>query len=277
MERDFFTLLGDRFAFNRFICVGLDTDYRMIPDWFKKGRTLESAITDYNIRIIEETSHGASAYKIHPAFYGEHREHGERALSNTLKHIRRYAPTVPVIIDGKYGDPSYRTNEKFAETTFERYHADAITINPLPGRDALMPFLRHKNKGIFVVCRTSNPGAGEFQDLLINGEPLYRRIAVHVARDWNEHGNCGLVVGATYPNELEEIRSAAHNIPLLAPGIGTQGGNVERAIAASKAKLGKIIILTESSSIIFASKEEDFAEAAKHKVYARNQEIARCL
>lgn len=277
MERNFFTLLGDRFAFNRFLCVGLDTDYRMIPNWFKKGRRLEDTIVNYNAHIVISTHPHVSAYKINPAFYLAHGEHGERAMHKTIKHIRRQAPKVPVILDGKYGDPSDRTNEQFADMAFEHYGVDAITIYPYPGKDALMPFLKYENKGIFVVCRTSNPGSEEFQDLLINGEPLYRRVAVHVTRDWNERGNCGLVVGATHPSKLEEIRIVARNIPLLTPGIGKQGGDMKKAIIASQAKLGKVIIPTESSTIIFASEEEDFGEASKNKVFDRNQEMASCL
>lgn len=278
MERNFFDLIKDRFAFNRFVCMGLDTDYRMIPAWFRQGRSLESAITDYNIRAINATHQLVSAYKINPAFYGvAHGEQGERAMSNTFRHIRRHAPGVPIILDGKYGDPSARTNKQSAKAAFERHRADAVTVNPYSGGNPLELFLRYKDKGIFVVCRTSNPGAGEFQDLLINGNPLYQRVAVHVARDWNHYGNCGLVVGATYPAAIAEIRAIANDIPILAPGIGTQGGTIESAIGASQAKLGKIIILSASQSIIFPSENENFDEEIKKRVFTRNQEIAHCL
>lgn len=277
MERNFFTLLGDRFAFNRFICVGLDTDYRMIPAWFRKGRTLESAITDYNIRTINATNHGVSAYKINPAFYLAHGEHGERAMHKTIKHIRRQASTVPMILDGKYGDPSDRTNKQFAEMAFEHYGVDAITIYWYPGKDALMPFLKYENKGIFVVCRTSNPGAGEFQDLLICGKPLYQHVAIHVVREWNILGNCGLVVGATHPQELSEIRAIDSNIPLLTPGIGRQGGDIKKTVIVSQARFGKVMIPSESETIIFPSEDENFDEEIKKRVFDRNQEMASCL
>jgi orotidine-5'-phosphate decarboxylase len=154
---------------------------------------------------------------------------------------------------------------------------DAVTVHPYLGSEALKPFLDRKDKGIFVLCRTSNQGASELQDLEVDGEPLYKKVAHLVAEKWNTNGNCGVVVGATYPKELEEVRAIVGDMPILIPGVGAQGGDVKKAVTAGKDSSGKGIIVTASRSIIFASDKADFADAARVKAQEIHDEIMSML
>jgi len=185
-------------------------------------------------------------------------------LANTIKFIHQVAPEVPVILDAKRADIG-NTNKGYVQAAFEELGVDAITVHPYLGKEALQPFLNRGDKGVFVLVRTSNPGAGEFQDLQVNGEPLYQIVARQVATEWNKNNNCGVVVGATYPEELLLIRQVVGDMPILIPGIGAQGGDVEKTVRAGKDSRGRGMIINSSRGIIFASAESDFPLAARRE------------
>jgi len=161
----------------------------------------------------------------------------------------------------------------YAKEAFERYKADAVTVNPYMGGDTLKPFLKHRDKGVIILCRTSNPGARDIQDLSSDGEKIYRIIAVKAAREWNHEGNVALVVGATYPDELREVRSIAGDMPLLVPGIGAQGGDVKKAVENGKDSRGSGMIINSSRGIIFAGEGKGFSDAARKAAIALRDEI----
>ena len=234
------------------------------------------SILSFNRKIIDATKDVVCAYKPNTAFYEKYGIPGLSALYETIAYIHEVAPDVPVILDAKRADIG-NTNADYAEAAFEYLRADAITVHPYLGAEALAPFLDRANKGIIVLCRTSNPGAGEFQDLPVNGEPLYRFVAHRVSSEWNKNGNCALVVGATYPDELREVRGLVGDMPILIPGIGTQGGDLEKTVSAGKDSRGKGMIVNSSRGIIFASPGDDFADAARHETVKLHNSIIRCL
>lgn len=242
------------------LCIGLDPDLQRFPEPLPRE---PSAILTFNQAIIEATADLVCAYKPNLAFYLIHDETGLRALLETRRMI---PPEIPVILDAKVGDiPS--TSAAYAEAFFERWGFDAVTVHPYVGEDGLAPLLRAPGRGVFVLAKTSNPGAGEFQDLLIGSkrgtEPLYLQVARHVAR-WNErYGSCGLVVGATYPAALASVRSWYPDLPLLVPGVGAQAGDLEAAVRGVLGRAGAPILVNASRSVIYASHGPDFAEAAR--------------
>ena len=183
-------------------------------------------------------------------------------FDSALRYIRERAPGVPVILDSKRGDIG-STAAKYADEAFKRYGADAVTVNPYLGRDSVEPFLEWADKGIVVLCRTSNAGAREFQDLKVGDRTLYQMVAEKVAKEWNTRGNCLLVVGATYPAELADIRSRTGDMTFLVPGIGAQGGDVEQAVRSGRRADGRGLIVNSSRGIIYAGSGEDFAAAAR--------------
>ena len=189
-----------------------------------------------------------------------------------IGHIGAVAPEVPVIYDAKRGDIG-STNQGYAVHAFDELRADAITVHPYLGREALDPFLERLDKGTIVLVRTSNPGGGEFQDLLVGDEPLYRVVARRVAETWNQQGNCAVVVGATYPEELAEVRRIVGTMPILIPGIGAQGGDVRRTVEAGRDARRRGMIVNSSRGVIYASNGDDFAEAARQEVLRLNREI----
>ncbi|PIP32496.1 orotidine-5'-phosphate decarboxylase, partial [Candidatus Gottesmanbacteria bacterium CG23_combo_of_CG06-09_8_20_14_all_37_19] len=198
------------------------------------------------------------------AFYEAQGEEGIRQLKQTVYFVKENYPKIPVILDAKRADIG-NTNEGYVKFAFDHLGADAITLHPYLGKDALKPFLERRDKGLFILCRTSNSGAGEFQDLEIDGKPLYQVIAAKVAKDWNYNGNCGLVVGATYPKELDIVRHIVGNIPILIPGIGAQGGDLEKTVQAGVDKTGLNALINSSRGIIFASTGVNFAEKAREE------------
>lgn len=228
------------------------------------GIDIPNTIVAFNRAIVEATKDLVCAYKLNTAFYEAYGDQGLVALHRTIVNIHANAPDVPVILDAKRADIG-NTNAGYVQAAFEFLQADAITVHPYLGAEALQPFLDCANKGIFVLCRTSNPGTGEFQYLSVNGEPLYCFVARRVANNWNKNGNCAVVVGATYPDELREVRGLVGDMPILIPGIGAQGGDVEKTVSAGKDSRGQGMIINSSRSIIFASKGEDFAEAARRE------------
>ncbi len=222
------------------VCVGLDTDSNIVQD----------DQFAFNKRIIDATNDLVCAYKINSAFY----EAGHiDEMKKTCDYIAQTYPHLPIIIDAKRGDVSH-TNQQYATFAFDYIKADAITLHPYLGEDSLRPFLERSDKGCIILCRTSNLGSEEFQDLMIDGKPLYQHVAEHVAGWHKRYGNCLLVVGATFPEELNHVRQIVGDMTLLVPGIGVQGGEVQRVVASgiTRDKKGRLII-SASRSILEAS------------------------
>ena len=259
--RVFRDMIEARWSLLTFVCVGLDSDYTQIPACVRTP-SVEDTIFYFNREIVEATRDLVCAYKPNIAFYEASHVKGIKALYRTIKYINAHAPDIPVILDAKRADIG-NTNKRYATFAFDILGSDAITVNPYLGQEALHPFLEYKDKGIFVLCRTSNPRAGEFQDLLFNGIPLYQVVAQHVATEWNTHNNCGLMVGATYPDQIREVRNVVGNMPILIPGIGEQAADLGEAVTAGLDNRGYGIVVNASRSIIFASKGPDFADAAR--------------
>jgi orotidine-5'-phosphate decarboxylase len=260
----FITKLEACWQRDNFVCVGLDSDYDQLPDAIKAVRPVEDALFHFNREIIDATHDLVCAYKPNAAFYEAQGEAGLRALMNTVNYIREAYSHIPVILDAKRADIG-STNLGYVQSAFDFLGVDAITVHPYLGREALAPFLARKEKGIVVLVKTSNPGSGEFQDLPVGREqePLYLVVARHVAQEWNSNGNCAIVVGATYPEELRRARTLVGDMPILIPGIGTQGGEVAATVQAGQDSRGWGMIISASRSIIFASKGDDFAVAAR--------------
>jgi orotidine-5'-phosphate decarboxylase len=245
-------------ASNSLVCVGLDPEPKKFPD---RLRDAPGAIFEFNKAIIDATRDFACAYKPQFAHYAAHA--AENQLEHTIDYIKTRCPDAVVILDGKRGDIG-STAEQYAHEAFERYGADAVTVNPYLGRDSVEPFLKHADKGVIILCRTSNPGARDFQDLNVSVQTkLFQHVAETVAKEWNSAGNCMLVVGATYPEELADIRSRVGNLPILVPGVGAQGGDVAKVMAAGKTAAGTGLVISSSRAILYASSGDDFANAAR--------------
>ena len=259
-----------------FVCVGLDSAYEQLPTKVKSGRSIEEALFVFNRDIIDATHDLVCAYKPNAAFYEAQGIQGFQALIRTVQYIQESYPHIPVILDAKRADIG-TTNLGYVQHAFDIIGVDAITVHPYLGKEALAPFLARKEKGIIVLAKTSNPGAGEFQDLPIGDaqEPLYQVVARHVAHTWNANGNCTLVVGATYPTALKKVRVIIGDMPILIPGIGVQGGEIAATVAAGKDSRGWGMIINSSRGIIFASKEDDFAQAARRATEELRMEINR--
>ena len=271
-------MLQKKHTEGKFVCVGLDSDYQKIPEALRHFG-VEEAIVKFNQAIIDETGGIVCAYKPNIAFYEAYGNEGFSALQRTIRYIQRVCD-VPVILDAKRADIG-NTNEGYVREIFDLLNADAVTANPYLGQKALEPFLERKDKGIFLLCRTSNPGAGEFQDLPVSTkgipEPLYRYVARRIANNWNSNGNCGLVVGATNPEELQQVRRIVGDMPILIPGVGAQGGDAAKTVAAGKDSEGRGMLINSSRGIIFASSGDDFAKAAWRETLKLHQEIINAL
>jgi orotidine-5'-phosphate decarboxylase len=242
---------------NSLVCVGLDTDISKIPKFLLDN---QYPVFEFNKRIINTTKDLVCAYKLNMAFYEMLGLKGIASLQKTIKFIPR---EIPIILDAKRGDIG-NTAEAYAKAIFETMGCDATTVNPYMGYDSVKPFLEYKNKGIFILCRTSNEGAKDFQDLICK-KPLYQIIAEKVKK-WNEYSNCGIVAGATFPEELKIIRNIVGNgIPILIPGVGTQGGEIEKVVRFGTNPDGKMAIINSSRAIIYSSSNENFAETAREQ------------
>ena len=229
------------------LCVGLDPEPAKLPqDLAEAGGALLLA---FNRRIVDATAAVAAAYKPQIAFYGA--QGAEDQLLATIQYIRERAPSALVILDAKRSDIG-NTAEAYAREAFDRYGADAVTVNPYMGEDSVRPFLARPDRGAILLCRTSNPGAKDFQDLMVEGLPLYRRVAERAAGHWNEHHNLMLVVGATYPREMADLRLAHPELSFLVPGIGAQGGDLEATLAAGLDARGAGLLISSSRNIIYA-------------------------
>ena len=239
------------------VCVGLDPEIERFPAQFAEQ---PSPIFQFNKAIIDATADLVCAYKPQFAHYAAYE--AEDQLERTIDYIHRTYPGIPVILDSKRGDVG-NTAERYAIEAFERYHADAVTVSPYLGGDSMEPFLKYEDKGVIVLCRTSNPGAGDLQDLEIGGRRLFHVVADLAARRWNTRGNCLLVVGATYPRELAEVREIVGNMPFLVPGVGAQGGDVAQAVQNGQTAAGAGLVVSSSRGILYASSDETFALAAR--------------
>jgi len=242
---------------NSLVCVGLDPEIERFPPQILDQ---PSPIFQFNKAIIDATADLVCAYKPQFAHYAAYE--AEDQLERTIDYIQTTYPAIPVILDSKRGDVG-NTAERYAIEAFERYHADAVTVNPYLGGDSIEPFLKHEDKGVIILCRTSNPGAGELQDLAIGSRKLFHTVADLAARSWNTRGNCMLVVGATYPRELAEVREITGNMPFLVPGVGAQGGDVAQAVQNGQTAAGAGLVISSSRSILYASSAENFASAAR--------------
>jgi orotidine-5'-phosphate decarboxylase len=234
---------------NSWLCIGLDPDPELMP---------AVEVLQFNKAIIEATSDLVCAYKPNLAFYESLGTEGLAILEKTVK----YTPgDIPVIGDAKRGDIG-NTARAYARALFSVLGFDAATVNPYLGFDSIEPFINYQDKGVFILCRTSNKGATDFQNLHTNGLPLYEAVA-RKAKEWDIYGNIGLVVGATYPEELKKVRSICPEMPLLIPGIGSQGGDLASAVGYGVDARGEKAIINVSRQILYASKEKDFAQAAR--------------
>jgi len=272
---DFITALKNRWSSaNSLVCVGLDPEPSKFPAIFASD---PDAIFSFCRDIADATAKFACCFKPQIAHFAAHA--AEDALQRLIAHIHANHPGIPVILDAKRGDIG-STAQHYASEAFDRYGADAVTANPYLGRDSVQPFLDRTDKGVVILCHTSNAGARDFQDVAVRGadgadRPLYQHVAQTVARDWNAHGNCALVVGATYPEELKKVRAIVGNMPLLIPGIGAQGGNIEAVIRHGKTSDGTGLIVSSSRAILYASGGHDHAEAAGDAAKLLRDEINR--
>lgn len=246
------------------VCVGLDSDGSSLPD-IVRGSARNPQLW-FNRSIVDATVDFVGSYKLNLSFYLSNGDQGLEALVDSVAYIRQVAPDLPVILDGKFGDIG-SSSEGYASFAYDFAGAHAVTVHPYLGSEAAEHFLSRSDRGVFVLCRSSNSGAGELQDLEIRkGEssgPLYLDVAASVRDRWNTWNNCGLVVGATYPTELAAVRALASELPLLIPGVGKQGGDLVPTVKAASHR-GRLNALVNSSrSIIFASAGEDFADAAR--------------
>lgn len=265
---NFIEKLKNKWGEGKHLCVGLDPVVDKIPGILQG----EDIIFEFNKAIIDATHDLVAAYKPNSAFYEAEGAWGIEQLQKTTEYLVKNYPDIFVLLDAKRADIG-NTNEGYVKFAFEYLNADGITIHPYLGQEAVKPFLRKADKGVFVLCRTSNPGAGEFQDLETSNTYLYEKVAFQVTNQWNMKDNVGLVVGATYPRELEKVRQIAKTIPILIPGVGAQGGDLEKTVVAAK----KNFLVNSSRGIIFASDEEDFADAARFEAEKLHNEIRKIL
>jgi orotidine-5'-phosphate decarboxylase len=247
---------------NSLLCVGLDSSFEQLAEEFK---TEEFPQFVFNRTIIEQTHEFVAAYKPNIAFYEARGEQGLHELALTVDYLRSEHPDIFVICDAKRADIG-STSEAYARAIFDRYCFDAVTLHPYLGQDALEPFLSREDKGCIILCRTSNKGAGEFQDMQIEGKALWQVVAERVYQVWNTKNNCMLVVGATYPSEMQVIRSLVGDMTLLVPGIGVQGGNVEQTVSAGKNSQGKGLIISSSRGIIFSENPKRAAQELRNAI-----------
>jgi len=220
---------------------------------------------DANKKIVEATHDLVCAYKPNSAFYEAEGAKGIEALKKICEYIQKNYPEIPIILDAKRADIG-NTNNGYVKFIFDYLNVDAVTLHPYLGHEAIQPFLDRKDKGSIILCHTSNPGAGEFQDLLVDGKPLYQRVAMKVVNEWNKNENCLLVVGATYPEEMKIVRSIAPDMPFLVPGIGVQGGDVEATVKAGVDSRGMGAIINSSRGIIFASDPREEATNLRNEI-----------
>jgi orotidine-5'-phosphate decarboxylase len=251
------------------VCVGLDPEPARFPAHLRDD---PDAVFTFCRDIVDATADLACAFKpqiAHFAALG-----AEYALQRLIAHVHDTHPGVPVILDSKRGDIG-STAQHYVAEAFERFGADAVTVNPYLGRDSVQPFLDRADKGVVVLCRTSNAGATDLQDLVVDNRPLYQHVAAKVAEEWNANGNCLLVVGATWPQQLAAVRGIVGDVPFLVPGVGAQGGDVAAMVENDKTADGTGLVVSSSRAILYAGKGEDFADAARKAAMDLRDEINR--
>ena len=238
------------------VCVGLDSDISKLSS---------PSQLSFNKSIIEATADLVCSYKLNTAFYESIGHEGIKALKDSCDYLIKKYPEIPIIIDAKRADIG-NTNKGYVQFVFTYLGADAVTVHPYLGEEAIRPFLDCKDKGIIILCRTSNPGAGEFQDLEAGNIPLYKIVAKNVASKWNSNKNCMLVVGATYPDELKQVRKIVGDMTLLVPGIGTQGSDLEATLKAGLNSKKRGLIINSSRGIIFAKNPREEAMKLRNDI-----------
>ncbi len=240
------------------LCVGLDPDIARFPGVLQ-GRS--DAVFEFCRAIIDATASYACAFKPQIAYFAALA--AEDQLQAICDYLNQHYPDIPIVLDAKRGDIG-ATAEQYAREAFERYKADAVTVNPYMGFDSVEPYLQWSEKGVIVLCRTSNPGGSDLQALQVDGQPLYQHVARLVAQQWNRNGQCALVVGATFPQEIAEVRKIVGEMPLLVPGIGAQGGDIEATVLAGQTPDGTGMMINSSRAILYAKQVdgEGFADAA---------------
>lgn len=254
---------------NSLLCVGLDPDPEKLPLSIRKN---EDPFFAFNKAIIDATHDLVCAYKPQIAEYSAHGIVGLQSLLKTISYLKENHPTIPIILDAKRGDIG-STSEKYAKEAFDVFSSDAVTVNPYFGLDSLEPFLKRSDKGVVVLCRTSNKSASDFQDLLVDGRPLYLHVAEKVT-EWNKtFKNCLLVVGATWPDEMKRIRASTPEIFFLVPGIGAQGGDLQKTLEAGLRPDRSGLIIHSSRAILYASNNDDFAERAREEAMKMREAI----
>lgn len=254
-------------AVDSMLCVGLDPNVDKLPECV---RSADDPVYEFCRRIVDATAPFVCAFKPQVAYFSSHAD--EYALEKIIVYIKDNYPEIPVILDGKRGDIG-STAKQYAMEAFERYQADAVTLSPYMGFDTIEPYFEYKDRGIILLCRTSNPGGADIEELQVGDEMVYERIARLSATEWNKNGQLCLVVGATRPAEIARVRAIAPTLPLLMPGIGAQGGDVNAAVAAGLDANGRGMIINSSRAIIFAGKDEDFDKAAAKAAEATRDAI----
>lgn len=254
---------------NTLLCVGLDPDPARFPAHLQHR---PDAIFEFCCAIVDATADLVCCFKPQIAYFAARR--AEDQLEALIEHIHLRHPATPVILDAKRGDIG-STAEQYAIEAFERFRADAVTLNPYMGRDSIEPYLAYRDKGIILLCRTSNPGGSDLQFLDVGGEKLYERVARLVSKEWDVNGQCALVVGATFPSEIARVRTLIGDMPLLVPGIGAQGGDIEATVRAGCTASGVGLIINSSRAILYAGKGEDYANIARSAAEATRNAINR--
>jgi len=249
-----------------FLCVGLDPQLERMPDELLSSAT---PLLDFGLAVVEACGPHVCAFKPQIAFYSA--VGAERELELTIRAIRERCPGVLVILDAKRGDVA-STAERYVREAFDRYGADAVTVNPYLGADSVLPFLARRDRGAIVVCRSSNPGAATLQDLVVDGEPLFARLARVAVAEWSANDNLALVMGATYPSQLAQVRRLAPELPFLVPGIGAQGGDLRASLRAGLTAAGDGVIVSASRSVIYAGGRAAIAAAARDLAAAIRRE-----
>ncbi|MEO6065624.1 MAG: orotidine-5'-phosphate decarboxylase [Lysobacterales bacterium] len=256
------------------VCVGLDPEPSKFPEQFAGN---DDSVFDFCRDIVDATAEYVCAFKPQIAHFAALGAEG--ALQRLIAHVHVAHPTIPVILDAKRGDIG-STAQHYASEAFDRYRADAVTVNPFLGRDSVQPLLDCAGKGVVILCRTSNPGARDIQDLVVARppgvpRPLYQHLAEMVASEWNGGGQCALVIGATWPAELAEVRAIVGNMPLLVPGVGAQGGDVEAIVSNGSNANGNGLLISSSRAVLYASSGADYADAAHIAARSLRDEINR--
>lgn len=253
------------------LCVGLDPDMQKLPDQLQWE---PNAIYAFCKEIIDATAGLACAFKPQIAYFAA--LGAEEQLEALCRYLHEHYPHIPIVLDAKRGDIG-ATAEQYAREAFERYRADAVTVNPYMGFDSVAPYLEWKDRGVIVLCRTSNPGGSDLQFLDVGGRPLYQHVAHLVAEKWNTNGQCGLVVGATFPKELEQVRKIVGDMPLLVPGIGAQGGDIDATVAAGRTAAGTGMMINSSRAILYAKPlaGENYPQAARRVAQETRDAINR--